>query len=175
MLFFNSSILDLIRNRDSSCSSKINSIRTSLTKIQLQKELRDIIDQINNETISNSSALQKIYAMYKKEDSDSGICDNLAQIVIKCIMEDIKEGTTSAYTVKRTLNDLYMNRSSMFKAKRHYFSNLLQQIKANHDLKTQILLGLHSSSSSYSSDSMLNEAGLKFKDAISYLKKFAND
>ena len=170
-------VLNIIADNDASMSSKVASVKASVENAKLQKELGEIIKKCNNNEISNLDALQKIYAIYKKNSSDSRTCDNLAIIANKCILEYIAGNKTGVYAVRRILDELFLNRSLMFKSKRSIFREALNDLKSNLPADIHSLLGLNDSpvAKILSQGQTLNEEGKRLKSAIDYIKKFAND
>lgn len=171
------SVLDLIKGNDPSAEAKVNKVQTAMQTAKLQKELGDIIDKVNNDTMTGLTALQKIYAIYKQAKSDSRICENMAIIANRCIHEYIPSNKTGVTSVRNILDELYANRSYTFNTKRHIFRDAISEIRSGMTTEQQALLGLIDSpfAGIYTSGQVLNANGERLKLAISYLKKFAND
>lgn len=171
------SVLDLIKGNDPSAESKVNKVQAAMQTAKLQKELGEIIDKVNNDTMTGLTALQKIYAIYKQAKSDSRICENMAIIANRCIHEYIPSNKTGVTSVRNILDELYANRSYTFNTKRQVFRDAIREIRSGMTTEQQALLGLIDSpfAGVYTSGQVLNANGERLKLAISYLKKFAND
>jgi hypothetical protein len=176
------SILDIIKSNDVFTSSRVDSVKSSLKdakaqidNMKLQHELSEIVDQVNNNSMSGLTALQKVYAIYKKAKNDSRICENMAIIANRCMHEYIPSDKIGVSSVRTTLDDLFRNRSTMFNSKRSIFRDALNDISSGLTFEQKKLLGIIESSSVYTTGISLNEEGKRVKVLISYLKKFAND
>ena len=170
-------ILDVIKSNDASVSYRINTVKSSMENAVLQKELGEIVEKVNNDTMSGITALQKVYAIYKRAKSDSRICENMAIIANRCIHEYIPSNKAGVSTVKNILDELFNNRSQTFNTNRRIFRDAIREIRSGMTIDQQSLLGLNDSplSALYTSGQVLNANGERLKLAISYLKKFAND
>ena len=171
------SVLDLIKGNDPSAESKVNKVQAAMQTAKLQKELGEIIDKVNNDTMTGLTALQKIYAIYKQAKSDSRICENLAIIANRCIQEYIPSNKTGVTSVRNILDELYLNRSYTFNTKRQVFRDTIRDIRSGMTSEQEAIFGLDDSpfASILASGKVLNANGERLKLAISYLKKFAND
>lgn len=176
------SILDLIKNNDPSVSSKVSKVTSSISdakkqieNMKLQQELSEIVDQVNSNSMSGLTALQKVYAIYKKDKSDSRICENMAIIAERCMEEYIPSNQLGVSSVRTTLDELFLNRSTMFNSKRKIFRDRFNALKSSMTYEQQVAFGIIESSYHSHTTLTLTEEGKRIKLFISYLKKFAND
>ena len=125
--------------------------------------------------MSGLTALQKVYAIYKKDKSDSRICENMAIIAERCMEEYIPSNQLGVSSVRTTLDELFLNRSTMFNSKRKIFRDRFNALKSSMTYEQQVAFGIIESSYHSHTTLTLTEEGKRIKLFISYLKKFAND
>lgn len=99
----------LIQNQFIATSNK-------LAEIKVQLELSQIVDKVTGGTMSKCDALQKIYAIYQNNKTNSRVCENLAALIPMCIMEYVLPGKIEQHKVESVLNSLKSNMSSTYKS-----------------------------------------------------------
>ena len=96
-------ILEKLKSFDTTLYNQFN---REYEQAKIDKELNDIVAKVNAETMSNSTALDKVYKMYSSNPNNSRICQNLAQLCNMCIMEYIVGQKSGSSSVERILNSL---------------------------------------------------------------------
>ena len=87
----------------------------------IDKELNDIVNKLTSKSMSESSALQKVYSLYKTNNNHDAICEILAQLCVACIMKYVIKEEYGGHAVTTVLNSLEDNMSSTFKKHRKHF------------------------------------------------------
>jgi hypothetical protein len=65
--------------------------------------------------MSYSSALQKVYSLYKNNKDNSRVCDNLCTLIGMCIREYVIPNKHERLTVMTIFNDLKSNKSTTYR------------------------------------------------------------
>lgn len=130
---------------------------------RVQASLSVIIDKVNDGRMSNDTALREVYALYKKMPNNDRICENLAIICDRCIMQYIIGDSYGASSVKVILDDLNSNKSTTFKRHSSILSNSYKTIWNQLPFNVQIALG--------GIGQTLNDKGLALKAGLEYYKK----
>jgi len=129
---------------------------------KIQGSLNTIVDKVNNNTMTKSTALKEVYEIYKKCPDNDRVCGNLATLCNMCIYEYVIEEKWGSVNVKRILNALCENRSATFKRHKSTFANSYHQIWNSLSFDNQIALN---------SGVALNDKGWALKRGLDYYKK----
>ena len=133
-----------------------------ISDMKIQLELSEIVAGVNNDTITKCNALQKVYNLYKQDNNNVRVCQNLATLVPMCVMEYIIADKRGKLTVETLLNALKRDMSMTFRA------NNSEIGKAYDMLWNQ--LPYSAKSAITNSPWTLNEQGEKLKKGLDYLK-----
>lgn len=95
--------------------AQFNATATKIVTIKVQLELSQIVDQINNDTMSKCDALQKVYDIYKNSKNNDRVCENLATLIPMCVIEYIISDKYGKSKVESVLNALKSNMSPTFR------------------------------------------------------------
>lgn len=95
---------------------QFNAIATKIVTIKVQLELSQIVDKVNNGTMSKCDALQKVYNIYKNNKNIDRVCENLATLIPMCVVEYIISDKYGKSKVESVLNSLKSNMSPTFRA-----------------------------------------------------------
>ena len=159
-------ILAKVRSCD---SSFYNSLNNEYQDAKINKELNSIVDKVNSHTMSESSALSKIYTMYESNPNHPGICNNLAQLSEICIMKYIVNDASGASSVRTILNKLKNNKSAEFKKHSSVFRKAYNDIWNQLPYETRELLS--DSILAIASGRTLNSNGLALKNGLNLMKE----
>ena len=151
-------------------SSKSSIIQTQfaatskkISDLKVQLELSEIVDKVNNDSMSKCDALQKVYDIYRNNKSNVRVCENLASLIPMCIMEYIIPGKIGQQKVTNVLNALKSNMSSTYKAHASSVREAYDMIWNSLSMENKMAL---QGSSIYG----LNENGLRLKKGLDYLR-----
>lgn len=158
-------ILDRVRNVDSAFYSQLNK---EFENAKVDKELSEIVDKVNNGSINNSAALDKVYSLYSKMPNNSRICANLAQLCCRCIVEYVIGQKYGSSSVERTLNSINSNKSSEFRKQSSSFRDAYNSIWGQLPYSTKTLL--EGGSFASLSGQTLNDKGLALKRGLNLMK-----
>lgn len=111
--------------------------------------------------MSSSSALQKVYSIYKDNKDNSRVCDNLCTLIDMCIKEYVIPDKYGKSTVMSIFNELKYNKSTTYRTSAAALKKERQEILNSLSLQERILL---TGGSSY--DTELNADGIKLKNAL---------
>lgn len=159
-------ILAKVRSCD---SSFYNSLNNEYQDAKINKELNSIVDKVNSHTMSESSALSKIYTMYESNPNHPGICNNLAQLSEICIMKYIVNDASGASSVRTILNKLKNKKSAEFKKHSSVFRKAYNDIWNQLPYETRELLS--DSILAIASGKTLNSNGLALKNGLNLMKE----
>lgn len=95
--------------------NQFNATAIKISQIKVQLELRQIVEQVNNNKINKCDALQKVYNIYKNNKNNESACKNLATLIPMCIMEYIIPDKYGKSKVETVLDSLKSNMSSTFR------------------------------------------------------------
>lgn len=158
-------ILDRVRNVDATFYSQLNK---ELEEAKVDKELSEIVDKVNNGSMNNSAALDKVYSLYSKMPNNSRICANLAQLCCMCIVEYVIGQKYGSSSVERILNSLNSNKSSEFRKQSSSFRDAYNSIWNQLPYSTKTLL--EGGSFASLSGQTLNDKGLALKRGLDLMK-----
>jgi hypothetical protein len=151
-----------ISRYSSSIRITLNTIAAQISEINLNMQLNQIVEKVNNNTLSNKDALIQVYNLYLQNQSNERVCENLAIITKICIMEYIAGDKVGKQSVISTLDRLRNNRSATFNAHNSDISNTRREILNNMSYDTKQALLYHSD--------MLTAQGRALKLALDYLQ-----
>lgn len=156
--------IDAIANipaRSIALQSKLSNLKVKAKDLSLNIELSQVVDKVNNNTMPYSSALQKVYALYKENKDNSRVCDNLCTLIGMCIREYVIPGKSGKSTVMSVFKELKYNKSATYMTSAAALKKERQEILNQLPLQAQILL---TGGSTYGSE--LNAEGIKLKNAL---------
>lgn len=160
-----SNILDRLRPSDPSLYNQLNKEHE---QAKIDKELNDIVDKVNSHSLSNSSALDKVYSLYKGNPNNDRICANLAQLCTMCIMEYVVGQKSGSSSVERILNALINNMSPAFVSNSIVFKKAYDSIWNQLPFETRTLL--KGGIGAIAMNQSLNDKGLALKKGLGYMK-----
>ena len=154
-------ILDRVRNIDTSLYNKLKN-EAELAKVD--KELGDIVNKLTSKSISESTALQKVYSLYTTNSNNDGICEILSQLCVACIMKYVIHQESGGYSVPSVLDKLGNNMSATFRNHRGHLREAYNSIWNGLpvDAKSTIL-GINPNAT-------LNSSGRALKKGLDYFK-----
>lgn len=158
-------ILEKLKSFDTTLYNQFN---REYEQAKIDKELNDIVAKVNAETMSNSTALDKVYKMYSSNPNNSRICQNLAQLCNMCIMEYIVGQKSGSSSVERILNSLKNNMSSEFRKCRPEFRKAYNSIWNQLPQESRMLLENDTISAILGQS--LNDKGLALQKGLNYMK-----
>lgn len=141
--------------------TKLAGLKGQIKEISLNLELSQVIEKVNSNTISHSSALQKVYSLYKDNKDNSRVCDNLCTLICMCIREYIIPDNYGKSTVMNIFSELKYNKSTTYKTSAVALKNERQEILNSLPWEARTLL---TGGSTYGSE--LNAEGRKLKSAL---------
>ena len=141
--------------------TKLSNLKTKAKEISLNLELSQVVEKVNNNTMSYSSALQKVYSLYKDNKDNDRVCDNLCTLIGMCIREYVIPDKYGKSTVMSIFNELKYNKSSTYRNSATALKKERQDILESLPPQARILL---TGGSIYSSE--LNAEGIKLKNAL---------
>jgi ABC-type Fe3+-citrate transport system substrate-binding protein len=127
------------------------------------------VGMVNNHSLSEKDALEKIYSMYAANPNHKGICNNLSQLAEICIMKYIISNDYNSYSVKNTLNKIIKNKSSEFQNQSSIFRKAYNDIWSQLPNDTKLLLS--DNSSFLILGQTLNEKGQALKEGLDLMKQ----
>lgn len=134
---------------------------TKVGEMKLQLELSEIVQKVNNNSMCKCDALEQIYNLYRFHKDDARICQNLASLILMCVMEYIIQDKAGRKKVRTALNALKLNMSSTFR------SNNSGIGQAYNMLWNQLPYNVRSAIQN--SPSTLNDQGKSLKEGLDYL------
>lgn len=141
--------------------NKLANLKGKAKEISLNLELSQIVEKVNNKTMSYSSALQKVYSLYKDNKDNSRVCDNLCTLIGMCIREYVIPDTYGKSTVMSIFNELRYNKSATYRVSAQALKNERQEILNSLPWEARNLL---TGGTAYGSE--LNAEGKKLKSAL---------
>lgn len=120
--------LTTISARTTSLRSKLTSLKGKTKDLSVNMELSQIVDKVNNKTMSLTSALQKVYSIYEKNPDNVRVCDNLCTLVGMCIREYVIPDSYGKSTVMSIFNKLKYNKSTTYRNSARALKNERQEI-----------------------------------------------
>lgn len=151
-----------IGRKSSVIQNQFNTTAIKISTIKVQFELSQIIDQVNNNKINKYDALQKLYNIYKNNESNVSVCKNLAALISVCIMEYIIPDKDDKSKVETVLDSLLSNMSSTFQAHNSDIGKTYTMIWNQ--------LPYNARNAIENSPWSLNEQGKALKKGLDYLK-----
>lgn len=158
-------ILERIKSFDVSFYNRLNS---EYEQAKIDKELNDIVAKVNDGSMANSAAIEKVYKLYSSNPNNSRICENLAQLCTMCIMEYIVGQKYGSSSIERILNSLNANKSPEFRKCSSVFRKAYNSIWNQLPLNTQMLLKGDAISAVLGQS--LNEKGRALQKGLNYMK-----
>lgn len=158
-------ILERVKNVDTLFYNQLNK---EFEEAKVDKELSEIVDKVNNGSMNNSAALDKVYSLYSKMPNNSRICANLAQLCCMCIVEYVIGQKYGSSSVERILNSLNSNKSSEFRKQSSSFRDAYNSIWNQLPYSTKTLL--EGGSFASLSGQTLNDKGLALKRGLNLMK-----
>lgn len=154
-------ILDRVRNVD---ASLYNKLKSEAEKAKVDKELGEIVNKLTSKSISESTALQKVYSLYTNHSNNDGICEILSQLCVACIMKYVIHQESGGYSVTSVLDKLENNMSATFRNHRGHlreaYNSIWKELPADAKLTLQ---GLNPRAT-------LNSQGRALKEGLDYFK-----
>lgn len=154
-------ILDRVRNVD---ASLYNKLKNEAEQAKVDKELGDIVNKLTSKSISESTALQKVYSLYTTNSNNDGICEILSQLCVACIMKYVIHQESGGYSVTGVLDKLENNMSATFRNHRNHlreaYNSIWKELPADAKMT---LRGLNPHAT-------LNSQGLALKKGLDYFK-----
>lgn len=156
--------IDAIANipaRSIALRSKLSNLKVKAKDLSLNIELSQIVEKVKDKTMPYSSALQKVYALYKENKDNSRVCDNLCTLIGMCIREYVIPGKSGKSTVMSVFNELKYNKSATYMTSAAALKKERQVILNQLPWEARTLL---TGGSTYGSE--LNAEGIKLKNAL---------
>ena len=141
--------------------NKLANLKGKAKEISLNLELSQIVEKVNKKTMSYSSALQKVYSLYKDNKDNSRVCDNLCTLIGMCIREYVIPDSYGKSTVMSIFNELRYNKSATYRVSAQALKNERQEILNSLPWEARNLL---TGGTAYGSE--LNAEGRKLKNAL---------
>lgn len=148
-----------------------NSFKALVEDATIQAKLSMIVDKVNSDKMKKSTALSEVYNLYKKDQNNERICENLVTLCEMCIFEYVINGAYGSSSVKSTLNSLQNNMSATFKRKASKLATTYRDIFNQLPSDTQMLI---ERGYSYDFNQSLNSKGEALKEGLNYLKKLGS-
>lgn len=145
------------------------SLKNEYDDAKIQKELNSIVDKINNKSMTEESALKRVYEIYNNNPNHTGICKILAQITSICIIKYIVEREYGYSSVQNILDALKANKSTEFRRHKAIFKKQHDEIWRQLPSNTQnLIIGSFMAPRGQS----LNDNGLALKRGLEYMRFF---
>ena len=153
--------LTTISARTVTLRNKLNSLKGKTKELSLNIELNQIVDKVNNKSMSLSSALQKVYSIYESNPNNVRVCNDLCTLVGMCIREYVIPDSFGKSTVMTIFNKLKYNKSTTYRNSARALKNERQEILNQLPLDARTLL---TGGTTFGSE--LNAEGRKLKNAL---------
>lgn len=153
--------LTSIPARSATLKTKLDDLKSKAKEVSINMELSNIIEKVNNKTIAYHLALQRVYDIYKVNQNNSRICDNLCTLIGICIREYVILDKTGKIMVMKVFNELKYNKSATYKTSAQALKAERKAILNQLPLKARTLL-----TGGTSLSSTLNAEGVKLKYAL---------
>ncbi len=152
----------------SSYSTKTSSfsqkLKARVSDANLNKQLNEIVQKVNDNTVNNSTALAKVYDIYVNNSNNSRVCQNLVTLCDMCIMQYIVNQAYGSSSVKTVLNKLKNNMSVEFK-------NNNDSIRDRYySIWNQLDSGAKRTLSGIDSNNTLNSKGEALREGLDYMR-----
>lgn len=153
--------LAAISAKTAALRNKLTGLKNKKKEISLNMELSKVVDSVNNNKMSYSSALQKVYSLYKENKDNSRVCENLCTLIGMCIREYVIPDIYEKSTVMPIFNELKYNKSATYKVSAEILRKERQGILDSLPWEARNLL---TGGTAYGSS--LNENGIKLRNAL---------
>lgn len=161
-----SNILSRVQNSDPALYRKLNQ---EYEQAKVDKELNEIVDKVNKDTMRKSEALKRLNTLYSKYPNNPRLCENLATLCNLCVMEYVIGQAYGHYDVERILDQIAANKSAEFRRHASTFKKSYDSIWGQLPLDTKLLI--NGSYSSLVSGKSLNEKGQALKKGLKTLEQ----
>ncbi len=164
-----STILNRVQSANTSLYQKLNH---EYQQVRINKELNEIVDKVNNDVMTKSSALERVYNLYASNPNNSRICENLAVLCNLCVIEYIIGQKPDPNNVRKYFRLLLNNMSLEFKRHSKVFKDSYKQIWSSLPIDTRRLLSDDSwdQYQALTSRVRLNANGLALQGGLNLLK-----
>lgn len=156
-------------NTKATLNGALNNILTKAKDIQVNFELSNIIEQLNNGSISEIVGFERTLELFKRNKNHIRVCENLIILCGNLIHSHVIQRTSSSSKVTRLLDDLANNKSIVFKRFAVQLSNQREEILNSLPVEARHLMtgsGLPGQS--------LTPEGEALKKGLNYLKQLSN-
>ena len=164
-----SNILSKVQTKNAAFYRSLYAEHQNMT---IAKELNSIIERINNHSLEEDQALERVYAMYVSNPDHERLCSNLAQLAAICIMKYIVNDHDNSRSVKKIINDIINNKSDEFRNQsvvfRKAYNKIWDQLPVNVRLLLSDPVGI-----SFSGE-YLNSQGRALKTGLDLMKKLGD-
>lgn len=161
-----SAISSGISSYSSGTSTFAQKLNAKVTEVKVNKELNEIVERVNNNSINKSQALTKVYDIYCKYPNNSRICENLSTLCNMCIMEYVIGDKYGKSGVKSILDKLKINKSAEFNKHCSVFKKTHNEIWNQLPFDAQQLL----KGAGLSYGQTLNDKGYALKEGLEYYR-----
>lgn len=151
-----------IGSKSTAIQKQFNETTKKIEEFKVVIELNEIIEKVNNNTMTKKVALEKVYNIYKNNKNNARVCQNLATLIPMCVMEYIIPNKPGKVSVENILDSLKLNRSLTFNSHNSEIRQAYNEIwgQLPYDLKNVI----------QNQPWMLSAQGEAIKKGIDYLK-----
>lgn len=154
-----------ISRKSTRIENRFNYIDNKISDLKINVELGNIVQQVNNNSMSNIDALAKVYKLYENNKDNKRVCDNLVTLCGICIQEYVMSDKYGRNRVESILDSLNWNKSNTFRSSstqlKTIYNSYWDQMPS--DAKYAI---------KYDSDT-LNDKGRALKEGLDYLNKLS--
>lgn len=147
--------------KSATLQTKLDNLKSKAKEVSVNMELSKIVEKVNNKTIAYYSALQKVYDIYKVNQNNSRVCDNLCTLIGICIREYVIPDKYGKSVVVNVFNNLKYNKSATYKTSAQTLKAERQEILNQLPWQARTLL-----TGGTSLNSTLNAEGVKLKYAL---------
>lgn len=141
--------------------NKLANLKDKAKEISLNFELSQIVEKVSDKSMAYSTALQKVYSLYKDNKDNSRICDNLCTLIGICIREYVIPDKYGKSTVMSIFNELRYNKSTTYRVSAQALKNERKEILNSLPFELKNLL---TGGPAYGSE--LSAEGIKLKNAL---------
>ena len=146
-------------------ANRFNYIDNQIKDLKINIELNDVVEKVNNNSMSKVDALSQVYNLYENNKNNKRVCDNLVTLCGICIQEYVISDSYGRNRVESILDSLNWNKSSTFRGSatqlKTIYNSYWNQIP--YDAKYAI------QHDSYT----LNDKGRALKEGLDYLDKLS--
>ena len=127
-------------------------------------DLSMIVLKVNNETMSKTNALDRMYMFYLNDKDNDEICANLTTLCDICIWEYVIRDSYESYSVMNILNKILQDRSTTFIKHSDTFASSYNKIMngISPDNITSVVMGIN-----------LNSKGMAIRKGLAYFASFS--